>query len=373
MNYRNRTSVTCLAVACLLFAGSLSLIPFAVADDAVADVVPEPTIHEYIKYNYYDTRSDGTPNTDPTANHYNKTWTVDINHGNGIIKLGAGNYTNRDGEMVAYSQNIHYFVGSKLYIAMFQIHYIVIIVENQTLIVPLRTCEGFDVKYTPVKYDGPIPTLDVNITFERVRVYGGNHTDSSLDITLVNRFRGNWNQTDIKVEALFDFSNTKLYKWNGTELNSSEPFTAEVQYSMVLTDQQATTGDNRLRPADYNTTSMTYNIMLDNGSPLILSKLDMREDFTIYNATGSYAAVGYSSMSTSDGNSLVVQGFPGLKYNDTISMQSDPEIVYFHDRVGGIQSNQTVLIVVMVAIVAVAAIGTLIFMRKRNAQKKGGE
>jgi len=366
MNYRNRTSVTSLAVACLLFAGSLSMIPFAVADDAVADVVPEPTIHESIKYNYFDTRSDGTPNTDPTANHYNKTWCVDINHGDGLIKLGAGNYTNRSGDIVAYSQNIHYYVGSKLYLGCFQISYIVIIVGNQTILAPLKTCDGFDVKYTPVKYDGAIPTLYVNITYENVRVYQSNHTDSTFDLTLINYFRGNWNQTDIKIEALFDFSNTKLYKWNGTELNSSEPFTAEVQYSMVLTDQQATTGDNRLRPTDYNTTSMTYNITLDNGAPLILSKLDMREDFTIYNATGSYAAVGYSSMSTSDGNSLVVQGFPGLRYNDTISMQSDPEIVYFHDRVGGIQSNQTVLIVVMVAIAAIVAVGVILFRRRKG-------
>lgn len=366
MNDRTRVALTVFSIACLLLIGCIGLIPYAIADDGTGENVPEPTISESVKYNYSDTRSDGTPNTDPYANHYKKTWIIDIMHGNSIIKLGAGNYTNRSGIIVAYSQTVHYFVGEKLYLGCFQIYYITLKVGNQTILAPLNTCDGFYVSNTSVTYDGPIPTLFVNITYMNVRVYGSNHTESTFDLTMINHFRGDWNQTDIKVEALFDFSNTKLYSWNGTELNTSELFTAEIPYSMVLTDQGATSGDNSIKPTSYSATTMSYNITLDDGTPLALSKLDMKENFAIKNSSGSYAAVGYSSMSVKDDVAWVLHGFPGLKYNDTISMQSDPEIVYFHDRVGGIQLSQTMLIIVIVAISAVVAVCALVLVKKRR-------
>jgi hypothetical protein len=74
---------------------------------------------------------------------------------------------------------------------------------------------------------------------------------------------------------------------------------------------------------------------------------------------------------------VVTHGFPNLTYEDTISMKSDPEIIVYHDRVTA-NSNPLTLLMPMAtlgAIVAVAAIGAIVFMRKRKnaGQEDKGE
>ena len=70
-----------------------------------------------------------------------------------------------------------------------------------------------------------------------MQVYSGTSRNSTFDLTLIHYVTVNWTQTDIRTEALFDFSNTKLYDSLDTEFNLSEPFTTEIEYSMFLEDQ----------------------------------------------------------------------------------------------------------------------------------------
>ena len=253
-----------------------------------------------------------------------------------------------------------------MYVAMFMLNEglgskdttLEIIIGNQTIYTPLNTSDDFKLTRSPVKYDGPIPTLDFNITFERIRVYQGNHADSTFDLTFLHHFRGDWNQTNIKVEALFDFSNASLYQSNGTEFSSGEPFTAEIRYIMQLMGPRGL-----VIPTGRTNTTFEYNLTLDNGSPLTVSKLEMKDSFTIYNGTGAIASMGYSSM-MDRGLAFVTHGFPNMTYKDTKSMKSDPEVIVYHDRVTG--NTIPILIAATGVIAAVAAIGAVVFIRKRR-------
>jgi len=371
-----RTPVAIFMVASLMIIWSLSLIPFAQADESSLERVPEPWVSES---HFYD-RSESNGN-DARANYDNEAWGITITHGDIKTGLSARNYSNGNRVYVDYGQNTMFYIGGKFYIAMFTIDQVLIMIGNDTFVMPLRNCAGFELTYTKVKYDGTIPTMECNITYKSIRVYS-NVPDSTFDLTLLNHFRGDWNQTSIKVEALLDFSNMNL----GQHI-AGEHFTAEIHYIMQLTDPNmmdiGPPDFNTIKPSEYTDTSLKYNMTRDDGSPYTLSRLEMNDNFTIYNASGSHSAVGYSRMdspNTTSGNGqtynhnsrVVTHGFPNLTYEDTISMKSDPEITVFHDRVTANSSPLTSLvpIVAVVAIVAVAAIGAIVLIRKR---KKAGQ
>lgn len=369
-----RSSIATFLIVSIMIVGSLSIVPFAQADDSAPENVPAPWTTESHRFNY----SDGNSSN---SNYNYEAWGITITHGDIKTGLSARNYTNGNGFYVDYGQNIMFYIGGKFYIAMFTIDQVVIIIANDTLMIPLRNCAGFELTYTPVKYDGTIPTMECNITYKKIRVFS-DAPDSTFDLTILNHFRGDWNQTSIKVEALLDFSGMHLGQYS-----AGENFTAEIHYIMQLTDpnmkDQGPPDFNTIKPSKYTDTSLEYNMMRDDGSPYTLSKLEMNDNFTIYDAGGAHPAVGYSRMDspnmsgangqTYNHNSRVVtHGFPNLTYEDTLSMKSDPEITVFHDRVtANAGSGNLILIAAIGAIAAVAAIGTVIFMRKRKKQAKG--
>ena len=243
----------------------------------------------------------------------------------------------------------------------------------QTIVTPLSTCDDFELERSPVKYDGNVSTFDLNIIFERIQVYQSNHTDSTFNLTLLHHFRLDWNQSNIKIEALFDFNHTRFYHSNGTEFNAGEPFTVEIRYGMKLTEAESTWGGNpALIPTRRTNTTLEYDLTLDNGSPLTMSKFEMKDSFTIYNGTGASDSVGYSSMWVPSGgsseNTVIKHGFPNLTYKDIQSMKSDPEIIVYHDRVTG--NTNLALMAAIGVIVAVVAIGAVVFMRKRKKGEK---
>lgn len=377
-------SITIFAIVSLLIIGSLNLIPFVSADESTPNPVPAPTISERHEYNVPQRDSHGNIGT---GDSQNEVWSIQIIHGGLNVGISVANTTGPNSSnrsAVGYGQSFQYYVGGKLYIGMLQANDatgpIAIFIGNQNWIkVPLSTCDDFEVEHSPVKYDGDIATLDLNITFERIQVYQSNHTDSTFNLTLLHHFRLNWNQSNIKVEALFDFSHTRFYyQFNGTEFNAGEPFTVEIHYNMLLgaADPGWNTG-GALIPTKRTNTTLEYNLTLDNGSRLTMSKLEMKDSFTIYNGTGGSASVGYSSMWVPDeglnANTVVTHGFPNLTYKDTQSMKSDPEIIVYHDRVT--VNTNSVLIVATGVVVAVVAIGAVVFMRKRkkNEQEEGGK
>jgi hypothetical protein len=262
---------------------------------------------------------------------------------------------------------------------MFKFDRVVFKIGGQEVIARLKTCDGFNVTHTPVKYDGTNPTLDCNMTFEAIRVYS-DIPDSTFDLTLAHHFIGDWNQTSIKVEALFDFSDTEFY--NGTEFNAGEPFTVEIRYIMALTDPELI-GDNTIVPSGATNASLEYNLTLDNGAPYTLSKLEMRDGFTIYDASGARSAIGYSLMEMADRTSVdlqqynpssavVTHGFPNLTYNDTRSIRSDPEITIYHDSIAVTDSSADKILWILIPVAAgIAAVGIVVFLKKRRARGSG--
>lgn len=337
------------------------------------ELVPEPTVTEVHLYNQSEGGGD-------SVRVISEGWRIGIDHGGVSILLGVANYTDdftddRENETnVVYSQNINFMIGGKLYIAMFTFDRVAFKIGGQEIIALLKYCDGFNVTHTPVEYDGTNPTLDCNMTFEAIRVYP-DIPNSTFDLTLAHHFRGDWNQTSIKIEALFDLSNTEFC--NGTEFNAGEPYTVEIRYIMVLTDPDLT-GDNAVMPSGVTNTTLEYNLTLDNGSPYTLSKLEMRDGFTIYNASEAQSAMGYSMMEMAEPaiaglemytpkSAVVTHGFPNLTYLDTTSVKSDPELTVFHDRVtaGGAADLYYLLVPVLVVVAAVVA-AVIVVARKRQ-------
>jgi hypothetical protein len=348
------------------------------AEASEPELVPEPTVTEVHEFN----RSEGGGDF---VRVISEGWRIGIDHGGVSILLGVANYTDdftdaRESETnVAYSQNINFMIDGKLYIAMFTFDRVVFKIGGQEVVALLKDCDGFNVTHTPVEYDGTNPTLECNMTFEAIRVYS-DIPNSTFDLTLAHHFRGDWNQTSIKVEALFDLSNAEFY--NGTEFNAGEPFTVEIRYVMVLTDPELA-GDNAVMPSGFTNTTLEYNLTLDNGSPYTLSKLEMRDGFTIYNASGAQSAMGYSTMEMADPtvadlemynpkSAVVTHGFPNLTYLDTTSVKSDPELTVYHDRVtAGSTTDSYYLLVPVLAVVAAVIAAIIVVARKRSKGQQG--
>jgi len=367
-----RKLITIFAIANLLFMGSLEIVTFAQADESTPEKVPPPNVSETHEYNVPQKDEYGNIGTGPFLN---ERWGICIHHGGVKIGISAANASAHAD--IGYSLVIQYSIRGKTYMAMFMLNYnkaiqMGFVVGNQTQIIDtisLNTCDGFKLTNSSVNYDDDAihPTLDCNITFERIHVYQNEHEDSTFNLTFLHHFRGGWNQTNIKVEVLFDFSNTKFYQSNGTELDAGEPFTAEISYLMKLQESMGPT----IMPAGCTNRTLEYNMTLDNGLPLTVSALDMKDSFTIYNGTGSSASIGYSTMKTAMntthmeyGAAVITHGFPNLTYKNTQSIKSDPEITVYHDRVTG--NTNLALIAATGVIVAVAATGAVVFVRKRK-------
>ncbi len=372
-----RVSLAALMIASIMIVVGLGLTNSARAADS--GQVPAPDVNERHNFNKYE-EYNGTQG----KRLDNENWRIEIRHGNVITLIGATNYTDTDlGQSnVAYSQNINFKTNDKLWIAMFMVDRIILKIGGQEEIALLKTCSGFTMTRTAVTYDGNIPVLECNITFENIHVYDG-VPDSTFDMSLIHHFRGDWNQTSIKVEARFDFTNTKFYN-NGTEIAAGEHFTAELRYIMELTDPDSRVGDNAVMPSGVSDTSLEYDLTLDNGSPYTLSKLEMRDSFMIYNASGAHSATGYSTMQMANRSvaglemynpksAVVTHGFPNLVYGDTQSMKSDPEITIFHDRVTGGVLTQPYYLLLPILIAIALVVAVLVIRRKRKGRQDDAE
>ncbi len=375
MRIRFPVSTEILMVAGILIIGSLGFIPHAQAEESDLELVPEPSVHVTREYNVSG-EVDGTP-TD--AFFVNEKWAIDVTHGDVMTLIMARNITQDGIASVDYTNNIHYYIGGKLYIAQFMIVELVFKIGGYEIHSPLTTCSDFELEYSPILYDGTVPTFDCNITFEGIRVYSVEPVIvesevSTVDLTLLHHIRGDWNSTSMKIEALLDFGNTRFFNPgdNNNEFNSSEPFTVEIWYMMMLANPEDFTTTGPVIPSGYTNTTLEYNMTLDDGTPLTVSELDMRDSFTIFNTSGTYDSVGYSSMEMHGGQAYVTHGFPNLTYKDTLSMKSDPEITIYHDRVTATDSPLDGPLWVLIPVVAgIAAVGTAILLKRRGTRKSG--
>ena len=372
MRTRFPISTEILMVAGLLVIGTLGFIPHAQAEESEFELVPEPSVHETHEYNVSGD-VDGTP-TD--AFFVNERWMIDVTHGDDMTLIMARNISQDGIAAVDYTNNIHYYIGGKLYIAQFMIMELVFKIGGFEIHAPLATCSGFELEYSPTWYDGTVPTFDCNITFEGIQVYSVGSfivgpDVSAVDLTLVHHIRGDWNSTRMKIEALLDFGNTRFFNPgdNNNEFNSGEPFTAEIRYMMMLANPEDFTTTGPVIPSRCTNTSLEYNLTHDDGTPLTVSRLDMRDEFTIYNASNARTSVGYSYMEPLGGQAYVTHGFPNMTYMDTQSMKSDPEITIYHDWVTDDSSSDGIPIWILTPIIAaVAALGVTVFVKKRRTR-----
>ncbi|MBE0517958.1 MAG: hypothetical protein IH630_01875, partial [Thermoplasmata archaeon] len=317
-----RISIGIFIAVNLSIIGSFNFIAYCQADDAEPEIelVPEPWVHETHEYNVSG-EVDGTPTDEFFVN---EKWSIEVRHGDVMTLIMARNITQDSIPAVDYTNNIHYYVEGKLYIAQFMIMELVFKIGSYDIHAPLNTCSDFALEYSPILYDGTVPTFDCNITYEGIQVYSVDSIPigssvSTVDLTLVHHIRGDWNNTHIKIEALLDFSNTRFFNPgdNNNEFVAGEPFTAEIGYMMMLANPEDFRTIGPVIPSCYTNTTLEYNMTLDDGIPLTVSKLDMRDSFTIYNGSGALDSTGYSSMDVYGGQAHVTHGFPNLTYKDT--------------------------------------------------------
>ena len=210
-----QTSIVTVLVS-LMIIGSLNLIPSAQGADTNSGNVPAPQISESHVYN----RQEMNGNT-AQSNFDNEAWGIAIDQGGMNLLISARNYSNSNAVYVDYGMNFLFSIGGKNYIAMFTIDQVLFKIGNETVIVPLKNCEGFQVTHSPIVYDGTIPTMDCNITYKDIRIHADT-PDSTFDLTILNHIRGDWNQTSIKVETFLNFG-----KMNLSQHSPGESFTAE--------------------------------------------------------------------------------------------------------------------------------------------------
>jgi hypothetical protein len=68
-----------------------------------------------------------------------------------------------------------------------------------------------------------------------------------------------------------------------------------------------------------------------------------------------------------DNGALAVHGFPGLVYNDTVSLKSDPEIIVYHDREADQEGLDTSIMLLVIGVVIItAAVVLAVFVAKRK-------
>ena len=177
----------------------------------------------------------------------------------------------------------------------------------------------------------------------------------------------------MRIEALLDFTDTVFFDPDdgNNEFDAGGPFTAEIGYMMMLANPEDFSTTGPVIPSGCTNTTLEYNMTLDDVTPLTVSRLDMRDDFTIYNGSGARNSTGYSSMELhSDGFAYVTHGFPDLTCKDTQSMKSDPEITIYHDRVTETESPTEDVPSVLIPVAAgVAAACLAVFLYRRKTSK----
>jgi hypothetical protein len=142
---------------------------------------------------------------------------------------------------------------------------------------------------------------------------------------------------------------------------------------MALTD--ATHHGISIMPTGSTDTTLEYNITRENGAPISVAKMNMKNNFTVYNASGSTDLVGYSNMTDRDQSGATVayetvtQAFPGLYYGNVRSIKSDPEIQVTYDRIS-VSMNPVYIILIVVVIGVAATVVVVVFIRKRKTTKK---
>ena len=134
-----RASIVAFLAVNLLVIGSFCIIPPSQAQEAEPELVPEPWVHETHEYNVSG-EIDGTPTDEFFVN---EKWSIEVRHGDVMTLIMARNITQGNTASVDYTNNIHYSIGGKLYIAQFMIVELVFKIGGYGIHAPLNTCSDF--------------------------------------------------------------------------------------------------------------------------------------------------------------------------------------------------------------------------------------
>lgn len=126
--------------------GGLGLTVACQAEDTEPESVPEPWVNEAHEYNVPGD-VDGTPTDDFSVN---EKWAIDVHHGDVMTLIMARNITQDDVASVDYTNNIHYRVGGKLYMAQFMITELVFKIGECEIHASLSAFSGFTLDCPPV-------------------------------------------------------------------------------------------------------------------------------------------------------------------------------------------------------------------------------
>jgi hypothetical protein len=379
-------SVAAFVIAGLTILSGMSMLPVVLAEGSKPELVPAPWILETHEFNV--SKSGGGA----SGGYYtNEGWGVEISHGGSRTAIQVRNITNGgetiDQAFVDYANYVDYHIGEKLYTAQFYINELAFDIGGNRIGTNLRTCSDFTLNRSPVKYDGTVPTFNCNITLYGIRVYStaphlAGSRDSTFDFTLLHHIRGDWNNSQMKIEALYNFSKTRFYNSvNGSEYPAGTLFTAEIDYRIYVGEEHNGT-IIPIIPTSRTDKALTFNLTGNNGAPLTVSRLEMKDNYTVYNATGSRASLGSSSMGVSnDLFTPVTHMFPNLTYRDTQSIRSDPKMTTYHDMIteennrnpwapglGGI--SNFVPVIAACIIVAICVMGAIFYLKKRKKGEK---
>ena len=131
---------------------------------------------------------------------------------------------------------------------------------------PLNSCDRMDMTSTPVHYDSGVSSLYCNITFAGIDVYTDGTIGSRYDLTLCHHITVGLNQTDVKVEAVFDLDETRLIDpttW--VELTQGSAYAIELPYSMMLA--LSNSHGEPIPPTGHSDTSLEYDLTDAGGNP----------------------------------------------------------------------------------------------------------
>jgi len=383
-----RSLIPTFIIVAALIVGSSSLIPLANADVSAPEKVPAPWILENHEFNV-----SHIGGGELGGYYQHEGWGIQIMHGGSRTAIEVRNINNgpqpSNDTGVDYSNYLEYGVGGRRFGAQFLIVDLKFEVGGGNYIsTTLSSCSDFILNRTPVKYDGAVPTFDCNISLYDIHVYSqppypAGSGSSTFDLTLIHHIRGDWNNTQIKLEALLNFSNTRFFSpTNSTEYPAGTKFTAEIDYRIYVSENINNQTTGFMMPTNRTDKALMFDLPQNNGTPLTVSRLDMRDNFTIHNATGDNASVGSSFMGVSNNVfTPVIHKFQNLTYRDTQWIRSDPKMTVYHDRVTeennqnpwatGLGGANLVQIVAVCAAIAIGAIGAVLFLKRRR--KKASE
>ena len=356
----------------------------AKADQSTDDEVPAPWIREDHEFNV-----SHVGGGELGGYYTHEGWGIQISHGGSRMAIQVRTINNgpqpSNDKFVDYSNYINYNIGGREYSAQFLIYDMLSFdIGGIGVSTMLSYCSDFVLNRTPIVYEGDVPTFYCNITFYGIHLYAATprpagSEGSTFDLTLAHHIRGDSNNTQMKIEALLNLSNTKFFDpVNGSECPAGTHFTAAINYRIYVSESLDNQSGGFLRPTSRTDKTLMFDLPQNNGAPLAVSRLDMRDNFTMHNATGDYASVGSSFMGESnDMFTPVTHSFPNLTYKDTQWMRSDPMVTVYHDRVteennqnpwaiGGLAAADLSLIVAICAIIAIGAIGAVFFLKKRR-------